>query len=263
MLNPASLSTLPRSSPSCPMQQPRQRFLRSPFPAACRRRPFSATDPSPNPKSPKPAAATGPLLCGLRHARGPRCSTLIARATALARSRGRYAARPPNGAQMVTIAAHDTDANRTAGDRDTLTFPVSVLSRPAPVAFPPRRSTRRSRTAPSPPQSCRAASLSSPMRSLGWSAAIASKVTSGQAWGPTRFNPAVRAGEAIRPGAAAPSSSPANKALLPARAIDCKRFPILLPSIPTRPPTGKGRRPSRSQRSGRVSARAGRGRVLA
>ena len=47
------------------------------------------------------------------------------------------------GAQTVTVTAQDADANRAAGDRDTLTFQVTVLdnltvaANPAPLPTPP------------------------------------------------------------------------------------------------------------------------------
>ena len=40
------------------------------------------------------------------------------------------------GAQTVTVTAQDADANRAAGDRDTLTFQVTVLARPTLAASP-------------------------------------------------------------------------------------------------------------------------------
>ena len=53
-----------------------------------------------------------------------------------------------SGAQTVTATAQDADANRAAGDRDTLTFQVTVLdnltvaasptaANPAPLPTPP------------------------------------------------------------------------------------------------------------------------------
>ena len=40
------------------------------------------------------------------------------------------------GAQTVTVTVQDADANRTAGDRDTLTFQVTVLDNPTVAASP-------------------------------------------------------------------------------------------------------------------------------
>ena len=41
-----------------------------------------------------------------------------------------------SGAQTVTVTAQDADANRAAGDRDTLTFQVTVLDNPTLAASP-------------------------------------------------------------------------------------------------------------------------------
>ena len=41
-----------------------------------------------------------------------------------------------SGAQTVTVTAQDADANRAAGDRDTLTFQVTVLAKPTLTASP-------------------------------------------------------------------------------------------------------------------------------
>ena len=38
--------------------------------------------------------------------------------------------------QTVTVTAQDADANRAAGDRDTLTFQVTVLDKPTVAADP-------------------------------------------------------------------------------------------------------------------------------
>ena len=40
------------------------------------------------------------------------------------------------GAQTVTVTAQDADANRAAGDRDTLAFQVTVLVNPTVAANP-------------------------------------------------------------------------------------------------------------------------------
>ena len=40
------------------------------------------------------------------------------------------------GVQTVTVTAQDADANRAAGDRDTLTFQVTVLDNPTLAASP-------------------------------------------------------------------------------------------------------------------------------
>ena len=37
---------------------------------------------------------------------------------------------------MVTVTAQDADANRAAGDRDTLTFQVTVFDNPIVAASP-------------------------------------------------------------------------------------------------------------------------------
>ena len=41
-----------------------------------------------------------------------------------------------SGARTVTVTAQDADANRAAGDRDTLTFQVEVLAKPTLAANP-------------------------------------------------------------------------------------------------------------------------------
>ena len=41
-----------------------------------------------------------------------------------------------SGARTVTVTAQDADANRAAGDRDTLTFQVTVLANPTVAASP-------------------------------------------------------------------------------------------------------------------------------
>ena len=41
-----------------------------------------------------------------------------------------------SGAQTVTVTAQDADANRAAGDRDTLTFQVTVLAKSTLTASP-------------------------------------------------------------------------------------------------------------------------------
>ena len=69
------------------------------------------------------------------------------------------------------------------------------------------------------------------MRLLGWPAAMASSVALSQAKGSTRFSFAVSMSEAMRAHAAAPSSWPANNALLRFRAIGRARFSTPLLSM--------------------------------
>ena len=95
---------------------------------------LSATNPSSLTEANLNGATVTVSLGGLTYASGVSASSFALVTTpAIA---GLTVSNVTGGARTVTVTAQDADANRAAGDRDTLTFQVTVLDSPTVAASP-------------------------------------------------------------------------------------------------------------------------------